>query len=137
MLEGAAGIVNGGAGTTAHRARSTISKYPGGGKPAELDTHQAHSIDDVPAPMTPLNADVAAPVTDSRSCSVGGCQTGAGLAHSALLPPGSEPELQEAIRDSPFLDLSSPMTPYEWLKIPIMVRMHSKRAFPFQQSGYQ
>jgi hypothetical protein len=36
--------------------------------------------------------------------------------------PGSEPHLQELLRESPFLDLSSPMTPYEWLKFFVMVR---------------
>ena len=36
--------------------------------------------------------------------------------------PGADAELQELMRDSPFLDLSSPMTPYEWLKCLLMVR---------------
>lgn len=35
--------------------------------------------------------------------------------------PGSDLELQELIKDSPFLDLNSPMTPYEWFKFVIMV----------------
>ena len=37
--------------------------------------------------------------------------------------PGADAELQELMRDSPFLDLSSPMTPYEWLKCLLMVRL--------------
>ena len=36
--------------------------------------------------------------------------------------PGADAELQELIRFSPFLDLSSPMTPYEWLKCLLVVR---------------
>lgn len=36
--------------------------------------------------------------------------------------PGADAELQELMRNSPFLDLSSPMTPYEWLKCLLMVR---------------
>lgn len=35
--------------------------------------------------------------------------------------PGSKVELQEVIKDSPFLDFSSPMTPYEWFKFVVMV----------------
>lgn len=38
-------------------------------------------------------------------------------------PPGSDAELQELIKDSPFLDFDSPMTPYEWLKFVVMVRL--------------
>ena len=37
-------------------------------------------------------------------------------------PPGADPVLQELLHDSPFLDLSSPMTPYEWFKFFAMVR---------------
>ena len=36
--------------------------------------------------------------------------------------PGADAELQGLMRNSPFLDLSSPMTPYEWLKCLLMVR---------------
>lgn len=35
--------------------------------------------------------------------------------------PGADPELQRLLHDSPFLDLSSPMTPYEWFKFLAMV----------------
>ena len=37
--------------------------------------------------------------------------------------PGADAELQELMCNSPFLDLSSPMTPYEWLKCLLMVRL--------------
>ena len=36
--------------------------------------------------------------------------------------PGSDLELQGLIKDSPFLDLNSPMTPYEWFKFVVMVK---------------
>ncbi len=35
--------------------------------------------------------------------------------------PGADPKLQELLHYSPFLDLSSPMTPYEWFKFFVMV----------------
>ena len=35
--------------------------------------------------------------------------------------PGADQELQSLLQDSPFLDLSSPMTPYEWVKCVVMV----------------
>lgn len=34
----------------------------------------------------------------------------------------AEPDLAELTCESPFLDLDSPMTPYEWLKAVLMVR---------------
>ena len=37
-------------------------------------------------------------------------------------PPGSDADLQELLKDSPFLDFNSPMTPYEWFKFVVMVR---------------
>jgi len=36
--------------------------------------------------------------------------------------PGTDLQLQDLMRDSPFLDFDSPMTPYEWFKFVIMVR---------------
>ena len=35
--------------------------------------------------------------------------------------PGADPDLQALLHGSPFLDLSSPMTPYEWFKFFVMV----------------
>lgn len=35
--------------------------------------------------------------------------------------PGADLQLQDLIRDSPFLDFDSPMTPYEWFKFVVMV----------------
>jgi hypothetical protein len=84
--------------------------------PAELDCQQDLAPEAVPGPRTPLNADIISPVAASPGASLRGCQVG-----SSHLP-GAEPELQDIIRDSPFLDLSSPMTAYEWLKMVIMVR---------------
>lgn len=131
LEETAVGVSKGdGADVAEHSAPTWTNRHIGVGKPAELDTQQIPSTDGAPGPMTPLNSDVAAPLIDSRSSSLRGCQTGASLSNGALLPPGSEPELQDAIRDSPFLDLSSPMTPYEWLKIPIMVQTQCLRTFP-------
>ena len=40
-------------------------------------------------------------------------------------PPGADPDLQGLLHDSPFLDLSSPMTPYEWFKFFAMVKVTS------------
>ena len=40
----------------------------------------------------------------------------------AVPAPRAEPDLAELTRDSPFLDLDSPMTPYEWFKAVLMVR---------------
>ncbi len=43
-------------------------------------------------------------------------------ASPAEVLPGSDTQLLELIKDSPFLDFNSPMTPYEWFKFVIMVR---------------
>ena len=57
------------------------------------------------APATPeqLDGDVRAPAL----------QAGAGI---------GEPDLAVLVRDSPFLDLDSPMTAYEWVKAVAMLR---------------
>ena len=47
-------------------------------------------------------------------------ENGISMAASKTLP-GEDPELQSLLRDSPFLDLNSPMTPYEWFKFVAMV----------------
>lgn len=47
-------------------------------------------------------------------------ENGEGAAAVKTLP-GADPELQSLMHDSPFLDLSSPMTPYEWFKFFAMV----------------
>ena len=49
--------------------------------------------------------------------------SGAGNGFSANTTlPGADAGLQELMRNSPLLDLSSPLTPYEWLKCLLMVR---------------
>lgn len=57
-------------------------------------------------------------------------RSGAGNSSSANTTlPGADAELQELMRNSPFLDLSSPMTPYEWLKCLLMVRQAPLRIY--------
>ena len=55
----------------------------------------------------------------SASSTVGPHQSG-----PAQLPE-KDMDLDDIIRESPFLDLSSPMTGYEWFKAVVMVREHS------------
>jgi hypothetical protein len=57
------------------------------------------------------------------------------------IEPG-EPSLAEALEDSPFLDVSSPLTAYEWLKIIIMLPVvvvkivRPRIAFPVSHSPF-
>lgn len=48
-------------------------------------------------------------------------QGNASKASAGFNLPGAEPQLQDLLHDSPFLDLDSPMTPYEWFKFVVMV----------------
>ncbi len=68
-------------------------------------------------PGQPIDTDTRSQrVAESTGLQENG-RTGAGV--NTL--PGADPELQKLLHDSPFLDLSSPMTPYEWFKFFVMV----------------
>ena len=68
-------------------------------------------------PDQPIDTDIRSQrVAESTGLHENG-RTGAGV--NTL--PGADPELQSLMHNSPFLDLSSPMTPYEWFKFFVMV----------------
>ena len=62
------------------------------------------------------------PAPDASSTHSGADSTAMQQKGEAPLLPESQPELEEIIRGSPFLDLSSPMTRWEWFKLFAMVR---------------
>lgn len=80
------------------QAWESTGRSAGAHSAAELNT-----VAPVKAPTTPEQPD------DLRSA-------------PAVPATRAEPDLAELTRNSPFLDLDSPMTPFEWLKAVLMVR---------------
>ena len=106
-------------------------------KPKPLDCSNASQADGARGPATPSTLDNAVvpfetPGAKSKGLAALSLANGKTAAVSASSANGSyqpgpaqQPEkdmdLEDIIRDSPFLDLSSPMTAYEWFKLVVMV----------------
>ena len=107
-------------------------------KPKPLECSNASQADGARGPATPSTLDNAVlpletPGAKSKGPAALGLANGKTAAVSASSATGpyqpgpaqqaeKDMDLEDIIRDSPFLDLSSPMTAYEWFKLVVMVR---------------
>lgn len=79
-------------------------------------------------PEKPVQMSSAEPLNGTKNHAESSAKFGQAMSSSSKVAAsqisqthGSDPHLEQLIKDSPFLDVSYPMTPYEWFKFVVMV----------------